>query len=54
MGKRSKNPQPILTPPTPQERADSFDRQHRVSVARAAAKRAAGDYPYDWDYKLGK
>ena len=47
MGKHSRDDKPVLTPPTPQERADSFDRQHAASVQSAEAKSEARDYPYD-------
>lgn len=52
MGKhRGKSDLPVLAPPTPQEKADSFDRQHAASVQRAEAKRRAGAYPYDFDQR---
>lgn len=50
MGKHSrKSDLPVLTPPTSQEKADSFDRQHAASVQRAEEKRRVGAYPYDFD-----
>lgn len=55
MGKHSKSDdRPVLTPPTPQERADSFDRQHAASTASADSKRESGTYPYHLDSQFKK
>lgn len=39
---------------TPEEKADSFDRQYADSAARAEEKRENGEYPYDLDKKVEK
>lgn len=55
MGKHGRtNDQPTRTPSTPQEKADSFDRQHAASVSSANSKRESGSYPYDMDSKFKK
>lgn len=54
MGKRSKNERPVLTPPTPQERADSFDALCAASARGVKAKTEARLYPYDYEHLAPK